>query len=69
VQLLDLPATEDEFSVHSESFIAIQTHRTYKVILKAYQDQERTVLITTHEQGVRFDVPSDMAKKWGIKLL
>ena len=68
-QNLEFPATLEEFTLRSDSFSSIKNHKTYKVVLRAYQDAERSKLITTHEQGVRFDIPDKMAKEWGLRLL
>ena len=69
VQFIEFKPDEASFSLHSETIHSIKNHKTYKVILKAFQNPERTTLITIHETHVRFDIPDQLAASWGLKLL
>jgi hypothetical protein len=69
VQFVEFQPDQASFSLHSETIHSIKNHKTYKVTLKAFQNPERTALITVHEMFVRFDIPDQMASSWGLKLL
>ena len=69
VKIIEFPTDQARFALHSDFLAAIKNHKTYKVTLKAFSDPERTILITTHEMDVRFDIPDELAATWGLKFL
>lgn len=69
VQDQEFPPNKETFSIQSDALAAIKNRKTYRVTLKAYEDPGRTILITTHSIDIRFDVPDELAKSWGLKLL
>ena len=69
IQLNEYLSTETDISVHSAELSSIRNHKTYKVTFKAYSDAARTILVTTHDMYVRFDVPDQIAASFGVKFL
>ena len=69
IQLNEYPSNKTDISLTSTGLPAIKNHKTYKVTVQAFSDSARTVLVTSHEMYVRFDVPDQMAASFGVKLL
>lgn len=69
VQFVEFQPGQASFSLQSENLYSIKNHKTYKVTLKAFQNPERTTLITVHEMFVRFEIPDEMTSSWDLKFL
>ncbi len=69
VQSIEFAADQIQLHFTSDELRAIINHKTYKVLLKAYSNSERTMLVATHEMYVRFDMPDQIAKSFGVTIL
>lgn len=70
VSQFTVPAgSRDTIYINSPKMDSIQNNRNYKVVLKLFNNPERTGLFATHKDEVRLQLPKQMFNQIGIREL